>query len=570
MHAALRLGVFVCCLSGGLPRQALQAQSSPVRDLSLLVSPELPCYWSAGMPPVQINHYLKIGPLSAYNADIITIDEHTGTQFDAPAHFVPRSGTGLPFAGEMGTMTGDKVPIAQFCGEACVIDCTALLDTASPGKSSLVTKEHVVAWEKKHRPLGAGDVVLFRSGFSDKYYRAFPAGRRFVADPIEGRTPGWPGPDADCVFYLASKGVKTAAIDSPSMGPLPGEMAALTHQTGLSKGMIWTEGVIGAGELPATGAFYCMIGPHHKDASGAEGRALAIVGDSLAAKLIESARQGRVRDLSVLLAEELPVWWPGAGIGNHRQPYYAKMQKTITATNPYFAQTHTFDSHTGTHLVPPSYALPRAGFDNSQYSPQVQRWLKDYESKHGPRGTSDVTTEKVPLSQTCGWSRVIDVRKLVGSTKAKDWPASPEIAVAHVQAFEKQHGPLQPGEIVIFQTGHSDRHFQPFPAGEACLAHPLDGKSEGWPAASAETMMFLAGKGIRCVGTDAPALGSVDPKLALATYWALGSREMVAVEYLTGLDQITGKAYFIFAPVKLAGCHGGPGRAIALYSPLKN
>ena len=536
-----------------------------VRDLSLLVAPELPCYWSAGMPPVQINHYLKIGPLSPYNSDILTIDEHTGTQFDAPAHFVPRPETGLPHAGEMGYITADRVPIHQFCGEACIIDCTDLLDTAGKGKSSLVTKEHVVAWEKKHRPLGPGDVAIFRSGFSDKYYRPLPEGRRFVADPIEGRTPGWPDPDPDCVFYLASKGVRTAATDSPSMGPLPGDLAALTHQTGLARGLIWTEGAIGLADLPATGAFYCMLGPNHKNGSGAEVRALAISEQPLAGQLIESARKQQVVDLSVLLSEDLPVWWPGAGIGNHRHPYYAKLQAEISKTKPYFAQTHTMDSHTGTHLVPPSYALPEKGFDNNSYAPEVQIWLREYETKYGPRGTSNVTTDKVPLSQTCGRARVVDVRDLADSTEKSTWPASPEITVEHLRRFEKKHGRLQPGEIVVFYTGHSERHFKPFPEGEACLADPLNGKSEGWAAPGPAVIAYLAEQGIRCVATDGPTLGGVDAKRALMTYWLLGSKGMLGVEYLASVGKLPEKAFFIFAPVKIQGCHGGPGRAIALF-----
>jgi kynurenine formamidase len=40
---------------------------------------------------------------------------------------------------------------------------------------------------------------------------------------------------------------------------------------------------------------------------------------------------------------------------------------------------------------------------------------------------------------------------------------------------------------------------------------------------------------------------------------------MVAVEFLTGLAKLPDAPYFIFAPLKIRGCHGGPGRAIALY-----
>ena len=55
------------------------------------------------------------------------------------------------------------------------------------------------------------------------------------------------------------------------------------------------------------------------------------------------------------------------------------------------------------------------------------------------------------------------------------------------------------------------------------------------------------------------------PKQAVMTYWALGTRGMVGVEYLTNVNSVPEGAYFLFAAVKIKGCHGGPGRAIALY-----
>jgi kynurenine formamidase len=48
------------------------------------------------------------------------------------------------------------------------------------------------------------------------------------------------------------------------------------------------------------------------------------------------------------------------------------------------------------------------------------------------------------------------------------------------------------------------------------------------------------------------------------TYWALGSREMVGVEFLHNINQVSAGDYFLFAPLKIRDCHGGPGRAIVL------
>ncbi len=188
-------------------------------DLSLLVAPEYPVTWPANWPFFQINPYLRIGPLSAYNSEILTIDGNTGTQVDFPPHSIPAPGTNLPNAGPLGLVFGEKVPAWQFVGEACVIDVTRLIDKAPNGKSSLIYKDEILNWEKKHRPLGFGDIVLFRSGYSDKYFRPFPDGRRFAAEPVEGKTPGWPDPDPETMDYLGRRGVMALGTDSREYGP---------------------------------------------------------------------------------------------------------------------------------------------------------------------------------------------------------------------------------------------------------------------------------------------------------------------------------------------------------------
>ena len=541
-----------------------EAKSDPqFIDLSLLVAPELPGPWPAGWPAFQINHYERIGPLSPYNSDILVIDGNNGTQLDVPPHSIPLPETNLPNAGVLGRMFTDKVAPWQFGGEACVVDCRDLLDAAANGDSPLVKRERIAAWERKNRPLGTGDVVLFYSGYTDKYYKPLPEGRRFIAEPLEAKTPAWPDPDPDCMEYLGSRKVMTLGTDSASMGPLP-NLAEPTHIAGLKYGMIWAESVTNLGKLPVTGAFYCMIGPKHAEGLYSEARAFAIVGDPLAKRLIDSARKKNVIDLSVTLSTDLPVSWPGSGVGQHRHPYL-KVPLMYAANLATYHVTHMLDSNSGTHLVPPAYALPPAGFDNGGYSAEVKGWLAEYEAKYGRRGTSGVTAEQVPLAQTCGRARVIDVKHLVGTTEEKNWPASPEITVEDLKKFEARDGDFKAGDVVIFFSGHNDKHFKPLGEGSACLADPLNGKREGWPAPGPDAVMYLAGKGIRCVATDGPTLGGVSPQRALFTYWALGSKGIVGVEFLIGAGQIPTEAYFVFAPVKIRDCHGGPGRALAFF-----
>lgn len=532
-------------------------------DHSLLIAPEYPCTWpSFPFPRFQLTHQRTIGRDSAYNIDALLIDGNTGTQLDVPPHSVARPELKREKSGPLGLAYTDKIEAWQFGGEACVVDVRDLLDQAPKGVSPLVKAEHVLRFENQHRRLRFGDVALFRSDYSDKYYRPFPDGSRFIADVLDRKAPGYPDPDPDCMEFLASRGVMALGTDSASMGPLP-DLAEPTHYAGLKHGMIWTEGATNLGALPPLGAFYCVLAPKHEGGPYSEARAFSIVGGALPRQLIESCKHKRVVDLSPTLSTRMPVTSPGIGTGQHRQ-VYLKVDFLYADSLDMWHHAHLMDAMAGTHLVPPAFALPVDG-THVAYSTEVRGWLEDYERKYGRRGTSAMTTDKVPLSWTCGRVRVIDVRSLVGTTAQASWPASPEITPAHIQAAERTQGGLEPGEIVVFHTGHLDRHLRPQPQGSGVWSDPLTGKSEGWPAPGPDTIVYLKSKGIRCVATDAPDLGGVKPKQALMTYWALGSREMVAVEFLQNVSQIPVGGYFLFAALKIRDCHGGPGRAIVLY-----
>jgi kynurenine formamidase len=332
----------------------------------------------------------------------------------------------------------------------------------------------------------------------------------------------------------------------------------------LKYGMIWTEGATNLRELPATGAFYCLLSPKHADGPYAEGRAFSIVGGNLPARLIEACRNKRAIDLSPTLSSKLPLTSPGIETGNHRQ-VYLKIDFLYADYLDMWHHGHLMDSMAGTHLVPPSFALP-ADDKPIEYEPEVRGWLEEYEKKYGKRGSSTLTAEQIPIEWTCGESRIIDVRSLVGSTPPSSWPRSPEITVQLVRDYEQSFGSLNPGDVVIFHTAYNDQKLLPEPYSKGMWQDPLSGKAEGWPAPGPDLIMYLKEKGIRCIASDAPDLGGVDPRRALMTYWALGSREMVGVEFLVNVDKIPTKgAYFLFAALKVRDCHGGPGRAIVLW-----
>ncbi len=532
-------------------------------DCSLLVAPEYPASWPAHpFPRFQLIHEQVVGPNSPYNIDVLLIDGNTGTQLDVPPHSVVRPELNREKSGPFGLAYTDKIEAWQFGGEACIVDVRDLLDKAPNGVSPLVLPSHVERFEQQHRRLKFGDVVLFRSDYTDAYYRPFPAGHRYIADVVDRKAPGYPDPNPDTMEFLATRGVMTLGTDSASMGPMP-NLAEPTHYAGLRHGMIWTEGATNLGQLPATGAFYCMLGPKHANGPYSETRAFAVVGGDLPARLIESARNKRAIDLSPTLAMNLPVTHLGSLAGRHRQ-VYVKVDFLYSPDLDMWHHTHLMDATAGTHLITPSFALPPEGAA-VEYSPEVRGWLADYESKYGKRGFSSRTTDKVPLDWTCGDARVVDVRNLVGTTQPSTWPASPEITIDLLKADEKAHGEFVRGQIVLFHTGHIDQHFKPAPDDKGVWQDPLTGKSEGWPAPGPEAIHYLHSKGIRCIATDAPDLGGVDPRRALMTYWALGGSDMAGVEFLNNVGSVPKKAYFLFAPTRIRDCHASPGRAIVLY-----
>lgn len=277
-------------------------------DLTVTVSEDYPAHWPYHPPFKRLimNWFKKLpGPYSTnprsgvggagdtikedlvqsvfpYFSQQYVIDDHTGTQIDYPAHFVPPPGANMPFESEEGWMTGDKYPLENQMGPAVVVDVRAILDKADNAKSPLITVEMIKADEAKNGKIKAGDVVLLYSGYDDKYYKPFPEGNRLAWDPIvAGTSPAWPAPTPEAVTYLAEKGVRHLAIDSPSMGPWGYKwqgkpMAQMTHVEFLKHGGSWTEFCRNIGQLPARGAYFISLSAKIVNISGGLTRAIAI------------------------------------------------------------------------------------------------------------------------------------------------------------------------------------------------------------------------------------------------------------------------------------------------------
>lgn len=210
------------------------------------------------------------------------ITEHTGTQMDFPPHFIPPPGVDVDGApsNRFGLKTGDKFELAAFAGPAVVVDVRELLESHDePGTSARITPAWLERWEKRHGRIRAGEVPMWFSGYTDRYYEPFPENDRFqdrmLWKPIvEKSTPGWVAADPDTVEMLHERGVAHIVTDGASFGAV--DDAQGPHVAGLRHGMTYTENATNLGRLPVRGAFYIGAPYKVKDQQAAIARALAV------------------------------------------------------------------------------------------------------------------------------------------------------------------------------------------------------------------------------------------------------------------------------------------------------
>jgi kynurenine formamidase len=236
-------------------------------DLSVRIAPDVPAIWP-GNPPLELRTLHSYGgPEGVFNR-LLSADEHVGTHWDAPAHF-------LPDHRERGLLSTDDVPLERLVAPAAVIDAADLRAAARPGHSPRVTADRLARFERAHGPLRAGEAVLLRSGWSDDHYKPFPDGRRFAEAVIAGEAPPWPALGDDACRLLVDRGVGLVGFDAPSAGAFDDVAAA--HRILLTANVVLVENLTGLGALPARGATFAFLPLKLAGGSGAPGRAIAMV-----------------------------------------------------------------------------------------------------------------------------------------------------------------------------------------------------------------------------------------------------------------------------------------------------
>jgi kynurenine formamidase len=249
------------------------ADADKIVDLSVTLSEHLPSTWPEHMPFAHKNwswfeeDELPTGActcsLGPYVTHFFILDEHAGTHVDAPSHYF-REGD-----------SSEKLDLSKLIGPAAVVDLRRLDGEAEDGASPAITVAHLEAWEEEHGRFEPGEVVLLLTGWSKHYVRG-EDGRAFLHEPVVLQSrPAWPAPEADAAIFLHERGVTTIGIDAPSMGSA--EEGNEVHRAGLSREMAFIEGLTNLERLPTRGASFFFLPLKIAVASGAPGRAIAVL-----------------------------------------------------------------------------------------------------------------------------------------------------------------------------------------------------------------------------------------------------------------------------------------------------
>ena len=146
-----------------------------------------------GFSSREVSRYDERGVAWYWNE--FTMNEHTGTHFDAPVHWI--TGRDLP------DNATDTIPPAQLIAPALVVDVSA---AAAANPDLIVEPAHLEAWEAAHGRLPAGAWLLLRTDWSKRHGPAYTN--------RDGSGAHTPGPSADAVRMMLDRGVHGLGVET--------------------------------------------------------------------------------------------------------------------------------------------------------------------------------------------------------------------------------------------------------------------------------------------------------------------------------------------------------------------
>jgi kynurenine formamidase len=259
-----------------------------------------------------------------------------------------------------------------------------------------------------------------------------------------------------------------------------------------------------------------------------------IAGTTLGAVAAFGAAAALAADAWIDLTHDLSsesVFWPTAA------PFQLKTDAEGMTEGGYYYSAYSFSGaeHGGTHIDAPV---------------------------HFAKGANSV--DVIPVDQLIGDAVVVDVSAAVA--KNRDL----QIAVSDLEAWEREHGAIPQGSIVLFRTGFS----QYWPDAERYLGTALRGEAGvaalSFPGLGTEAATWLVESGkAKAVGIDTASIDYGKSK-NFSTHVALMTHNVPAFENVTNLDRLPPAGAFVVAlPVKIKGGSGGPLRIVARVATVR-
>jgi len=171
------------------------------------------------------------------------------------------------------------------------------------------------------------------------------------------------------------------------------------------------------------------------------------------------------------------------------------------------------------------------------------------------------TVDQIPLEQLIGPAIKVDVRAQCDADR------NYQIQVADFEAWESEHGRIEPGSIVLLHTGFA-RHW---PNRALYLGTETVGSEAvaelSFPGLHPDAALWLAGeRGIHAVGLDTASIDRGQSTL-FESHRILFAANVPVFENLTQLVKLPPRGFDVFAlPMKIGGGTGAPLRAIAVLS----
>lgn len=235
---------------------AIYSTSVPITrvyDLTHTMGPDFPMFYGAEQP--QIEQFLSVAE-NGFFKNRLTLDEHSATHMDAPAHFV-----------EGGT-TAENLDPGAFFAPLVVIDISA---KAANDPDAVVTDGDIAEWEAVNGTIPDRAFVAMWSGWDAKVNDP-EAYINLDSDNVQ-HFPGWSGQAVS--FLTGERTVVGIGVDTPSLDP-GNSTDFIAHVNALQAGLYGMENLANLGTVPPVGAVAILGGPKHLNASGGPVRAMAI------------------------------------------------------------------------------------------------------------------------------------------------------------------------------------------------------------------------------------------------------------------------------------------------------